>query len=214
MAMDVLCAMDTVRPATRGRADESGSNPLRRCIVTREILQKALLIRFVIAPSGEVIPDVQGKLPGRGLWVKAERAALASAVAKNQFAKAARRSVEAAPDLVDRTAILLRQRCLDLIGLARRAGQVMCGFEKVRGALREGGVGVLVAAADAAEDGRGRLRAMSGDVPIVALFTVAELSAALGRENVVHAAVAPGRLAERLMADSARLTGVVTDEVR
>lgn len=190
------------------------SGPLRRCIVTRAILPKAALIRFVIAPSGEVVPDAQGELPGRGLWVKAERAVLESAVVKNQFAKAARRPVEAAPDLVDRTVALLRQRCLDLIGLARRAGQVTSGFENVRRELRAGGVGVLLAAADAAIEGRGRLKAMAGDLPTVGLFTVTELSAALGRDNVVHAALRPGRLAERLVAGSARLAGIVTDEVR
>jgi hypothetical protein len=214
MAMDVLCAIDAARSATERRADELRSGLLRRCIVTREILPKAALIRFAIAPSGEVVPDARGELPGRGLWVKAERVALESAVAKNQFGKVARRPVEVPPDLASRTVALLRQHCLDLIGLACRAGQVTCGFENVRRALRAKGVGVLLAAADAATQGRDRLRVMAGDLPIVGLFTVAELSAALGRDNVVHAALRPGRLAERLAAGSARLAGIVTDEVR
>jgi ribosomal protein L7Ae-like RNA K-turn-binding protein len=108
---------------------------------------------------------------------------------------------------------LMSQRCLDLVGLARRAGQVICGFEKVRDALRNGRVGIVLAAADGAADGRGKLKALAGELPILALFTGAELSAALGRENVVHAALVPGRLAERLNIESARLAGLRADKV-
>jgi predicted RNA-binding protein YlxR (DUF448 family) len=165
-------------------------------------------VRFVIGPSGEIVPDVRGKLPGRGLWVKAQRATLASAVAKNHFRRVAQRAVCVPSDLVPRTASLLRERCLDHLGLARRAGQVLCGFEKVRDGLRAGRVGVLVAASDGAADGRARLKAMAGELPTLAMFTATELSAALGRENVVHAALTPGRLAERLLADAARLAGL------
>lgn len=206
--------MDAAQQTPNSCAEEVVEGPSRRCIVTRDILPKELLIRFVIGPSGDVVPDVQGKLPGRGLWVKADRQTLNSAVAKDRFAKAARRPVEVPPDLVDRTTALLRQRCLDAIGLAKRAGQVVCGYEKVRDALRDEDVGVLIAAADGAMDGRAKLRATAGDLPMVTLFARAELSAALGRENVVHAAVAPGRLAERLVAESARLTGMVENEAR
>lgn len=212
-AMDPPDAMDTAQtaPDDGDLAADPSAGPLRRCIVTREVLPKDLLIRFVIGPSGEIVPDIQGRLPGRGLWVRAERTALAAAVAKNLFAKAARRAVEVPPDLVGRTAGLLRQRCLDHLGLARRAGQVVCGFEKVAEALRAGRVGVLVAASDAAQDGRSKLKAMAGDLPTLSSFTVAELSGALGRENVVHAGLVPGRLAERLLADAARFTGLETD---
>ena len=160
-----------------------------------------------------MVPDIAGKLPGRGLWVKAERVVLAKAVAKNLFAKAARQAVNVPADLVDRTAAMVSQRCLDAIGLARRAGQVICGFEKVRDALRNERVRIVLAAADGAADGRGKLKALAGELPILALFTVAELSASLGRENVVHAALAPGRLAERLIAESARLAGLRADKV-
>jgi uncharacterized protein len=194
-------------------ADAPVTGPLRRCIVTREVLPKESLVRFVIGPAADAVPDIAGKLPGRGLWVKAERAVLAGAVAKNLFAKAARQSVTVPADLVDRTVALLSHRCLDLIGLARRAGQVVCGFEKVRDALRNGRVGLVLAGADGADDGRGKLEALAGELPILAQFTVAELSAALGRENVVHAALSPGRLAERLIVDSARLAGLHADKV-
>jgi uncharacterized protein len=204
---------DALPGAAGDATDAPMTGPLRRCIATREVLPKELLVRFVVGPAADVVPDIAGKLPGRGLWVKAERAALANAVAKNLFAKAARTSVIVPADLVDRTVGLLLHRCLDLIGLARRAGQAVCGFEKVRDALRSGRVGIVLAAADGAADGRGKLEALAGELPILAQFTVAELSAALGRENVVHAALAPGRLAERLIVDAARLAGLHSDKV-
>jgi len=187
--------------------DDAGGAPLRRCVVTREVLPKAALIRFVVGPDGAIVPDVGEQLPGRGLWVKAAADALAAA-AKGQFAKAARRPVTVAPDLAARTEVLLTQRCLDIVGLARRAGQAVAGFEKVREALAHGRAAVLLAAADGAADGRAKLQALGRDLPLVELFSVAELSAALGRENVVHAALGPGRLAERLVVESGRLAGV------
>jgi uncharacterized protein len=204
---------DAALCAAGDAADGPMTGPLRRCIATREVLPKESLVRFVVGPAGDAVPDVAGKLPGRGLWVKAERTALANAAAKNLFAKAARRPVNVPADLVDRTVALLSHRCLDLIGLARRAGQAICGFEKVRDALRNGRVRVLLAAADGAADGRDKLKALAGELPILAPFTGTELSAALGRENVVHAALAPGRLAERLIVESARLAGLRADKV-
>jgi uncharacterized protein len=210
-----MTASETMSVETPLGTDEDAAvaEPLRRCIATREVLPKASLVRFVVGPAGDVVPDVSGKLPGRGFWVKAERTALANAVAKNLFAKAARQSVAVPSDLVDRTGALLARRCLELIGLARRAGQAVCGFEKVRDALRKERVGVVLAAADGAADGRGKLKALAGERATVALFTAAELSASLGRENVVHAALAPGRLAERLIAESARLAGLQAGKV-
>jgi len=187
--------------------DEPVSGPLRRCVVTRDVLPKAALVRFVVGPTGEIVPDFAERLPGRGLWVKAERAALIAA-AKGHFAKAARRPVIVPADLVDRTEALLAQRCLDAIGLARRAGQALAGFEKVRECLAKGQAAVLLAAADGAADGRGKLKTMAGDLPVIELFTMAELSAALGRDNVVHAALAGGRLAKRLLSEADRLTGI------
>ncbi len=210
-AIDPMGADAPLRTAEDG-VDFRARGPLRRCIVTREVLPKESLIRFVIGPAGDLVPDISGKLPGRGLWVKAERAVLASAVAKNLFAKVARQSVDVPADLADRTVVLLSHRCLDLIGLARRAGQAICGFEKVRDALRGRRVALVLAAADGAADGRGKLRALAGALPTLALFSGADLSAALGRENVVHAAMAPGRLAERLIAESARLAGLRADK--
>lgn len=194
--------------AAGGPDDDSLTGPMRRCIVSREVLPKDNLIRFVIGPDDHLVPDVEGKLPGRGLWVKAGRAALEAAIAKNAFSKAARRRVEVPGNLFDLTAMMLRRRCLELIGLARRAGQAVAGFERVRAELTRQNAGVLLAAADGADDGKRKLKGLAEGVRSVALFTSAELSHALGRENVVHAAVMPGRLGDLLCVETSRLAGV------
>ncbi len=119
--------------------DEKG--PLRRCIASGTVGPKDGMIRFVIAPDGEVVPDLEESLPGRGLWVTADRAALAKAMGKSVFAKAARRAVKVPPDLAERLERLLERRCLNGLGLARRAGHVLAGYEKVREALKVNQVG-------------------------------------------------------------------------
>ncbi|MDR3518668.1 MAG: RNA-binding protein [Azospirillaceae bacterium] len=183
-------------------------SPLRRCIVTGVVQNREALIRFVVGPDNTIVPDVEGSLPGRGYWVVADRAALEKAIAKGSFSRAARRSVQVPPDLVDRVEALLERHCLDLIGLARRAGQAVAGFEKVRSALQRGQVGVLLAAADGAADGRGKLQALAGTLPVVVAFDAIRLGATLGREQAVHAALAPGALAARFLAESRRFAGI------
>ena len=191
--------------------------PLRRCIVSGEVRPKAELLRFVVGPDGQVVPDIKGSLPGRGLWLLPQGPILEKARKRRLFARAARRQVTVAEDLVSQISRLLRRRCLDLIGLAKRAGQVVSGFEQVRPWLAEGRAGVLLAASDGASDGRGRLKALGlalrPDLPVIDVFSSAELGAALGREGVVHAAVAEGDLARKLLSEAARLSGLRSDEV-
>jgi predicted RNA-binding protein YlxR (DUF448 family) len=197
----------TESDAPRGRRDD----PLRRCIVSGAIQAKDGMIRFVIGPDGTPVPDLEGRLPGRGLWVGAERRLLERAVAKNLFAKAARRAVRVDAGLPDQVARLVERRCLALIGLARRAGQVLAGYDKVHEALaagrvgRSGPPGLLLAASDGADDGRGKMRAIARGLPMVETFDAATLGAALGRERVVHALLARGSLADRLRAEAGRL---------
>src|SRR5688572_17456412 len=137
--------------------EELAHPSLRRCIVTRRALEKPAMIRFVIGPDGQVTPDLKERLPGRGLWVTATRAALDQAIVRHAFSKAAKQSVKAAPDVADRVVELARREVAELLGLARKSGQLVAGFEKVEAALRAGKVRVLVAASDGAEDGRGKL---------------------------------------------------------
>jgi predicted RNA-binding protein YlxR (DUF448 family) len=182
----------------------------RRCIVSGENLPDAQMVRFVVGPDGTVVPDVGAVLPGRGLWVKAERATLDRAIAKNAFSRAAKEHADSGADLAERTERLLVKRMLGDLGLARRAGQLVLGHDNVVRAL--GGKAppaVLVEASDGSAGGRRKLTsAVRGDAPaILDCLTSVELSLALGRENVVHAAVKSGRLAERLISDAQRLKG-------
>ncbi len=193
--------------------DEALASPsLRRCIVTRQALEKPAMIRFVIDPDGRVTPDLKERLPGRGLWVTADRAILAEAVTKNAFAKAAKRSVRVGPELVERVAELAKREVAELLGLAKKSGQLTAGFEKVDAALRAGRVGLLVAASDGAEDGRGKLARIAGSgVEICAPLNAAELGQALGRDHAVHAAIRPGGIADRILVASRRLAGLTED---
>jgi hypothetical protein len=192
--------------ARNGTAPASGPRQ-RRCIASGRRLDPARLVRFVVAPDGAVLADVGGRLPGRGMWLEARRQALELALEKQSFARAAKRRVRVEPDLAERVEGLLAGRCLEGLGLARRAGQAVTGFERVRAALRASEVALLLAASDAADDGRRKLAALAGDCRQVTLFSRAELSLALGRENVVHAALLPGGLADRLALDVERLAG-------
>ncbi len=160
-----------------------------------------------MAPDGAVVADLAETLPGRGLWLSARRDIVEAACRRNAFAKAARRKVGVPDGLADRLEALLAGRCRDLLGLARRAGQAVAGGEKVRVWLKEGRAGVLFAAVDGAAAARSRLRALARDLPVIEVLTAAELGAGFGRERVVHAAVAPGRLAEGLERECARLAG-------
>jgi uncharacterized protein len=187
--------------------EESESGPRRRCLVSGESHAKAELLRFVVAPDGRLVADVAGRLPGRGLWLTPRRDILAAAVTKRLFARAARQAVIVEDGLADRVEALLAERCRDHIGLARRAGQAVMGFVKVQAALAAGKAGVLVAAADGAADGCGKLKGAAPGLPLVECLTGVELGAAFGREHVVHAALAAGRLADMLVADATRLAG-------
>lgn len=165
-------------------------------------------MRFVVAPTGEVVPDLAETLPGRGLWVMATRDALEAVVEKRGFARAARRAVLVDASLADKVEALLATRCVELIGLARRGGGAVAGFEKVRAAVRAGRAGLLLFAADAAADGRGRIEGIDDRLPVIDILDRRELGKAFGRDEAVHGAIMPGRLAQRLEAEAARLAGI------
>lgn len=182
---------------------------MRRCIVSGQRLARAQMLRFVVGPDDHIVPDMAAKLPGRGLWLCAARDMVHTAVTRRLFAKAARRRVVVDPDLADRVEALLERRCLDALALARRAGQAVAGFEKVREALRTGdGVGVILAASDGAADGLAKVRALARNVPVLGMFSAADLGRTMGRTRTVHAAVLQGRLAETLLIEAARLEGM------
>lgn len=179
--------------------------PERRCIVTGESGPRGGLIRFVVGPEGDVVPDIAGKLPGRGIWVSAERGALETAVRKRLFARAARAPVTAAADLPEQVEAALVRRMVETIALARKAGEAVAGYEKVREWLARGEASALVQAADGSERGRTKLRPPDGPGAHVTCLSGRELGMAFGRENVVHAALAAGGLCRRVVEEAARL---------
>jgi len=184
----------------------------RKCIVTGELRDEAQLIRFVVGPDGEVVADIAAKLPGRGMWVTAQVAILERAVAKNHFSKAAKTNVKVQADLVARVEKLIVRRMLDDLGLARRSGALVAGFDNVVRALESNRPPVvLVEASDGAADGRRKLRNLAAarglTLALVESLTTEEMSVALGRENVIHAALNSGQLAQRLIFEAGRLGG-------
>lgn len=198
-----------VTPADAGGGfpSEEAAGPVRRCVVTGQQKSTDQLIRFVVGPDDSIVPDLAGNLPGRGLWLSASRDVVNTASEKKLFAKAAKRKVTVPPRLADDIEAQMVRRCMDALGLARRAGRVVAGFEKTDAWLRAAKRGLLVAARDGSEDGKSKLRALA---PGLAQFTVldaAELGRALGRDHVVHAAVASGGLADRLVYEQSRLLG-------
>jgi uncharacterized protein len=172
----------------------------RTCIVKREALPTERLIRFVAAPDGAVVPDLRHRLPGRGVWVTADAAHVATAEKKRLFARGLEAEVTVEPGLADRVALLLRESALSSLSLARKAGQLVTGFAKVDAALREGQVAALIHAAEAGGDGMGKLDGLlrrrsegTGDpVPVLRIFESRELDLALGRTNVIHAVLLAG----------------------
>jgi predicted RNA-binding protein YlxR (DUF448 family) len=204
--------------ATLALKDEDEAMRERRCIVTGEVLPETQLIRFVAGPENEIVPDLAAKLPGRGIWVGADRETLARAVAKNSFSKAAKASVKVSGDLPDRVEALLVQRISNDLGLARRAGEVILGFDQVFKSFDEKRKpSVLVEASDGAGDGKRKLRGAAESrglaLTVIDQLSNAELGLALGRDNVVHAALKPGRLAERLVFETGRLKGFRPNKV-
>jgi len=187
------------------------SSPERRCIVEGEVKPIADLIRFAVSPQGNVVPDLDATLPGRGLWVSARHDAIVEAVKKRRFAKAAKAKVHADDGLAELVEARLRAKCLDLLGLARRSGELIAGFEKVKATLATGDAVVLLAAFDGAADGREKIARLAAGLPVVTLFGVTELSLALGRENIVHAVLTTGGLADRFLRESNRLAGFCED---
>jgi hypothetical protein len=185
--------------STRRRLPASSE---RTCAVTREVLPPERLLRFVAGPDGLIVPDLRRRLPGRGVWVTAMRRHVEEAVRSKIFSRSLRRQAKVPPTLAGDVEALLERAVVDLLALANKAGLVTGGFERIDGALSEGRVAVLLHASDAAADGAGKLdrkaqalsRAAGRATLITRPLTVDQMSLALGRANVVHAALSEGGL--------------------
>jgi predicted RNA-binding protein YlxR (DUF448 family) len=196
------------------RDDDAGrAGPLRRCIITRAERSPNDLIRFVLDPAGAIVPDLACKLPGRGVWVTADRASVEAAVKTNAFAKCLKRQVSVASDLPAAVETLSLKRVLEALSLANKAGLVSTGFEKVEALLNGGRAAVLLHGSDAASDGRRRLdrkfaaiqRDKGHTAAIVDWLTIEQLSLAIGRSNVVHAGLTQGGATKRFLSEAERL---------
>jgi len=196
---------------TRGGRDKTRDDPERRCIATGETHPKRGLIRFAVSPDGVVVPDLLGKLPGRGMWVSADRAALETAVKKNLFSRSAKRQVTLPGDLIGEVETGLVRRTVELLSMARKAGQAVTGFEKVKDWLAKGEAAILLQASDGSDRGKSKLRPPGGKGSFFGVLSASELGLAFGREHVIHAALAAGGLADRFREDAVRLSGVRED---
>ena len=179
----------------------------RRCLVSREAFPVDRLIRFVVGPDQTIVPDIDGRLPGRGLWLQAQREIIEAACDGRHFAKAARAPVQIKPGLADRVEALLSQRCLNLMGLARRSSDAVAGFEKVTALLKSRSSAVLCIAYDGKNDGRRKMLSVAGNSIVIDLFSSTELGQVFGRDKTVFAAVIEGGLANLLVREASRLKG-------
>ena len=183
----------------------------RFCVATRVVRPVENLIRFVVAPNGQAVPDLKRKLPGRGVWVTATQGALDAAIKSRSFARGFKRDVRVSADLVGRTEQLLEKAALDALAVANKAGVVAIGFAKVENALAHDCVIALLHAAEAAPDGVKKLDAArrrsprGGSAAVIELLRSSQLDLALGRPNVIHAALLAGPVSNTFLARLRRL---------
>lgn len=201
-------AEDVADAAADDAADEPETGPLRRCAVTRTQGERARMLRFVVGPDRTLVPDVLARLPGRGIWLSARRDVLDTARSRGAFARAAKGQVTVPPDLPDLVEAALVRRVTELLGLARRAGQAVCGFTKAREWVTTGRGGLVVQASDGSPDERTRFLSGARDLAVATPLPGVALGAVFGRDHVVHAVIAPGRLADALAIETERLAGM------
>jgi len=193
---------------SRGGKVKSRNDPERRCIVSGETQPKRGLIRFAVSPDGILVADVLEKLPGRGIWVAAERDALEEAVKKDLFSRAARQKVTIPEGMVDDVEQQLAKRMIDGVSMARKAGRAVAGFEKVKEWLGKDDARILLQASDGSERGKSKLHPPGGKGSFFDVLSASELGLSFGRERVIHAALGFGGLTERIREDAIRLSGV------
>ncbi len=195
----------------RKSARRPDSVPLRMCVVTRERLRQSGMVRFALSPEGVVTPDVAAKLPGRGVWAKADRETIDEAVKTNAFSRGFKLAVKADPDLSNLTESLLLKRCQSQLSLAKKAGTLVIGYDQVRAELQKRIPGWLLHASGGSEDGRNRVHSLAKslykDVRIAGALTEKELGTGIGRAGFVHGLIQKGPFAKRWGSEYKRLTG-------
>ncbi|WP_245642097.1 RNA-binding protein [Neokomagataea thailandica] len=189
--------------------EKGGKKPIseRRCLVTREVKSSATMIRFVVGPGQQVFPDVAGRLPGRGMWLSARRDVIDSPRIRQAFARAAKAQVVVPEGLADLVEAGLVRRMADVVSLARRAGQAVCGFQKCREWLISGKAALVVRSQTGSPDECARLMSGRRDIPMV-VVPDRILTSAFGRERAVYVVLTQGALAQRLITEHERFSGV------
>ncbi len=193
--------------ATKDRSD----GPERKCISTGEVQPKFGLVRFVVGPDQQVVPDILGKLPGRGIYVAADRDAIELAVKKKLFTRAAKQQVNVPEGLADEVEKQLARRVVDLISLQRKGGRAVAGYEKVKSWLQSEEAEVLIQASDGSGRGKSKLSTPHYG-HYIGWLTADELGLAFGRQTVIHWALASGGLTQRVVEEAQRLKGVRKNE--
>ncbi len=205
--------LDDYGPDKRGHKSKE-----RKCIALNAVQDPSVMIRFVRDPENKVVPDIAGKLPGRGVWVSADKSLLEKAIKTNGFARGFKNKVHVPNDLIDQTETGLKRSALGLISMAKKSGQMVMGFDQTIGMAREGILGLRIEASDGAADGRGKIRTVSravarelelGDPAMVGCFTRHELGDITGRDKLVHAGIKRGKLCRKLRDEAQRLSGFV-----
>lgn len=199
--------------------DKRGHKPKeRRCIAKCEVRERYNMIRFVTDPTGVVVPDILGKLPGRGVWVSSDSCSLSEVISKSAFSRSFKSKVKVLDDLLSMTESLLSRRVLGLVTMARKAGSISIGFDQVQSMAREAEVAIRIEASDGSEDGRGKIRTLSkamnreynfADPIVVGCFSSNKIGEALSRESIVHAGIKRGKLAKTLTIEVKRLSGFI-----
>ena len=179
----------------------------RKCIVTGQVLSKSELVRFVLGPNSVIYPDPENKLPGRGIWVKADRFAIVKAEKSQLFSRAAKQSAECLENLAQQVENLLAIRIVKLIGLSRKSGQCICGYAKVKDWIKKDIAKVLIQSSDGSNREKSRLRTPDNG-KFIGWLSSKELGKAFGRENITHCALASGGLTRRIVEDAQRLKGL------
>lgn len=193
---------------TRGGQNKKQDASERRCIVTGDTQPKCGLIRFVVGPDDQIVPDLLEKLPGRGIWVSADRSALEKAIKKGLFARGAKQAINVPDGLIDAIETGLTRRVIELISLTRKSSRAVMGYEKVKSWLAQERARVLIQASDGSIRGKTKLRAPEGNNTFIGVLTAGELGLAFGRENVIHGALAGGGLTKRVVEEAAKLSGL------
>ena len=190
-----------------GVSKDRSDGPDRKCVVTGETQPKSGLVRFVVSPDGQVVPDILGKLPGRGVYVISDRAAIDRAVLKKLFARGLKQQVKASEELADDVERQLLRRVVDLISLSRKSGHAIAGYEKVKDWLSKENAMVLIQALDGSGRGKSKLSTPHFG-HYIGWLTADELGMAFGRQTVIHAALASGGLTKRVVEEAQRLRGM------